>query len=180
MDFFVETERLRIRPLQKEDAGFILELLNTPGWLQYIGDRDVHTIAAATDYISAGPLNSYLKNGFGLYLVSLKNHPVPIGICGLIRRPHWTEIDLGFAFLPHYTGFGYALEAATVILKEEHGRQLLKRVIAITLEENSASIRLLEKLGFVFEKKIIYEPGGEELLQFAIHFQDGLLPKAGA
>ncbi len=163
-----ETDHLVITELKKEDAPFILALVNSPGWLQYIGDRNIHDIAAAENYISNGPMASYAAHGHGLHLVSLKETKVPIGICGLLKRDSLEYADIGFALLPAYTGKGYALEAGFASLL--HGMQVLhmKKILAITLPSNQPSINLLNKLGLVFEKKIQLPHTAEELLLFSV------------
>ncbi len=167
----LSAKRLQLRYLNSNDATFIMELLNSEGWLRYIGDRNIRTIEDAQGYIEHIHRTGYTPFGFGLYLVELKESHVPIGICGLIRRDHWEETDLGFALLPQFSGKGYACEAARVVLEEGYKKYHISRIIAIVLEENLSSLRLLEKLGFNFEKKIIYEKTGEELLQYSIAFQ---------
>ena len=81
MDIF-ETDRLVLSHLAADDASFIFELLNTPGWLQFIGDRGIKTMQDAEQYILSGPLKSYESNGFGLLAVRLKDSLEAIGICG--------------------------------------------------------------------------------------------------
>ena len=66
-----------------DDAPFIYELVNDPDWLRYIGDKNVHSMDDAKQYILDGPIASYAKHGFGLYLIRLKNERTRIGICGL-------------------------------------------------------------------------------------------------
>lgn len=164
----IQTDRLLLAHLTAEDAPFIFELLNTPEWLQYIGDRGIKTLEDASNYLLNGPLKSYSLNGFGLFLVKLKDSNTPIGICGLIRRPALEDVDIGFAFLSRYTGQGYAFEAANATLtyaQKEHG---LSRVVAITTADNVHSIRLLEKTGMHFEKKVRMEEDADELLLYAI------------
>jgi RimJ/RimL family protein N-acetyltransferase len=102
-----ETDRLNLSELTQEDAAFMLELLNSPGWLKYIGDRGVRSLEDAANYILGRIVPSYRKNNFGFYLVKLKDGNVPIGICGLVKREGLEHIDIGFAFLPGYEGMGY-------------------------------------------------------------------------
>jgi RimJ/RimL family protein N-acetyltransferase len=145
------TERLILRRLSPDDAQFILELLNQPSFLRYIGDKGVRNTDDALNYIQTGPVASYERFGFGLYLVELKDKAVPIGICGLLKRDSLPDVDVGFAFLPDYWSRGYAFEAAAAVMrygKEEFG---LQRIVAITSLENDASIKLLEKLGMKFQ-----------------------------
>ncbi|GHO71834.1 alanine acetyltransferase [Ktedonobacter sp. SOSP1-52] len=166
----LETERLIQRRFSLEDAPFILELLNDPGWVQFIGDFGVRTLDDARSYIETRPLAMYNRVGFGLYLVALKEGNVPIGMCGLIKRDTLEDVDIGFAFLPTFRGKGYAYEAASAML--EYGKQefALKRIVAITTPDNVSSARLLEKLGLRFERMIIFPPENEELKLFAVEF----------
>ena len=155
-----ETERLILRQLQKDDAAFILELLNEPSFLQNIGDKGVRTIDDACQYILNGPVASYERFGFGLYLVALKETRLPIGICGLVKRDGLEDMDIGYALLPQFWSKGYAFEAASAVLT--FGRQTLglKRIVAITTPDNHSSIRVLHKLGLKFEK-MVKLPGAE-------------------
>ena len=163
----LETERLVLAHLTAEDAPFIFELLNTPAWLQFIGDRGIKTPEDASRYIMRGPVNSYQKNGFGLYLVRLKDTRHPAGLCGLIKRESLDDVDIGFAFLPAYNGKGYAFEAAAATLHYGFSTLGLKRIVAITNEDNSRSIHLLEKLGLRFERKVLHDGEAKELMLFA-------------
>lgn len=150
----LKTDRLILRWLEPGDAAFILELLNQPSFLHFIGDRGVGTIEEARQYIAQGPGRSYAEHGFGLYLVELKDDRTPIGICGLLRRETLEDVDLGFAFLPAYWGRGYAFESTKAVLAHGEADFDLKRIVAITASDNDASIRLLEKLGMSFETMI--------------------------
>ncbi|MEO6442475.1 MAG: GNAT family N-acetyltransferase [Chitinophagales bacterium] len=152
--------------LSDADAPFIFELLNTPEWIQFIGDRGIKTLDDAKLYIQNGPVKSYSRFGFGLLLVKLKSDQTSVGICGLIKRDSLEDVDIGFAFLARYTGKGYAFEAATSTLNYARTTLKLQRVVAITNEDNVQSIRLLEKTGLRFENKIKFESETEPLLLF--------------
>jgi RimJ/RimL family protein N-acetyltransferase len=159
----IETDRLEIRELSTTDATFIIELLNSPGWLRYIGDRNVQTTEDACNYIINGPQASYAKNNFGLWLVQLKGSQTPIGICGLIKRDTLPMPDLGFAFLPQFEGMGYALEAANAVMEYAIHKLIMPKVAAITTPDNDRSIKLLHTLGFD-NKGLITFPGETEEL----------------
>lgn len=160
----LDTERLTLRELDGGDAGFILELLNEPGWLRYIGDRGIRTLDAARDYLDNGPLKMYREHGFGLWAVEHRHDREPLGLCGLIKRPALEHVDIGFAFLARHGGRGYALESATAVMA--HARQVLglARVVAITSVDNQRSIRLLERIGLRFERMITL-PGDDEAIR---------------
>lgn len=162
----IETERLWLRQFKLSDAGFIVELLNSPGWLEFIGDRNVKTEEDARTYLLNGTIKSYETNGFGLFLVLLKDSDTPIGACGLLKRDFLDEPDLGFAFLPDYYGKGYGFESSGAILKYAQDKLNLTRVLAFTVPDNVASVKLLEKLGFRFDKKFNMPVTDEELFLF--------------
>jgi RimJ/RimL family protein N-acetyltransferase len=149
--YVLETVRLILRRLSAGDAAFILELVNDPGWLRFIGDRGVRTLDDARQYILSGPVDMYERLGFGLYAVELKDGGAAIGMCGLIKRDTLPDIDLGFAFLPRFVGQGYASEAAAGVLAYARRALGLSRVLAITSPDNDRSIRLLERIGFRFQ-----------------------------
>ena len=162
----LETERLALRKLSRDDAEFILELLNEPSFIRNIGDKGVRTRDDAVQYIQNGPVASYQRFGFGLYLVPLKGSGVPIGICGLLKRETLQDIDVGFAFLPRFWSKGYAVESAAAVM--DHGRNVLGigRIVAITAPENYGSIKVLEKIGLRFEGVIRLSEGEREIKFF--------------
>jgi RimJ/RimL family protein N-acetyltransferase len=164
----LETLRLRIRELAPADAAFILTLLNDPDFLRNVGDRHVRTLEDARRYIEAGPMASYARHGFGLCRVELRASGEAIGICGVLKRDELPGPDIGFAFLPAHRSKGYALESATAVLS--HAREVLRmpRLLAIVNPDNAASIRLLEKLGFGFERMIQLNGRATELKLFAL------------
>ena len=162
----LETDRLILRWLSTDDAEFILELLNEPSFLQYIGDKGVRTLEDARNYILNGPVEMYHRLGFGLYLTELKGSGVPLGMCGLIKRDGLEDVDIGFAFLPRFWAKGYAYESAAAVLA--YGKDVLglKRIVAITSPDNQASGRLLEKLGLRFERMTRLSENAEEVRLF--------------
>ena len=163
----LETVRLRLRRLTHDDAEFILRLLNEPSFIQNIGDRGVRTPDDARSYITNGPVASYEKHGFGLWLVEAKDSGAAVGICGLLKRDALEDVDLGYALLPEHWSKGYALEAASAVMAYAAGGLGLRRVVAITDVFNQSSVRLLEKLGFRHERMVRLSDGSPELKLFA-------------
>jgi len=150
----LETERLILREFNLEDAPFVLNLVNMPSWLAFIGDKNVHSIEDAKQYLTNGALKSYAENGYGLSAIILKDSKLPIGMCGLVKRDSLEDIDIGFALLSEYAGQGYAYEIASATLR--HAKKVLgiKKIIAITNANNTSSIKLISKLGLQFEKTV--------------------------
>lgn len=142
------TPRLGLRRLQLDDADFVCELVNGEAFLRFIGDRQVRSAGDARAFLQRSPWTRYAPPGLGMHLVSLRETGIPVGLCGLLQREYLPAPDLGFAFLPAHTGQGYAREAAGAILA--WGPPLLHadRILAITDPANTASIRLLQRLGF--------------------------------
>lgn len=163
----LETERLILRRFTVGDDAFILELLTDPAWLRFIGDKGVKTLSDARDYLLKGPVDMYERLGFGAYLTERKSDGVPMGLCGLIKRDALDDVDLGFAFLPPFRAMGYAYEAASAVMAYGKKAFGLTRIVAITSPENVVSARLLEKLGFVYEKMVSLGEGGPEVRLFA-------------
>ena len=131
------------------------------------GDRGVRNLDDARKYLQNGPLDSYTRNGFGLYLTQLKGGDLPIGMCGLIKRAALEDVDIGYAFLPKFWSKGYAVESALAVKEQARGLGL-KRLVAIVDPANQGSIRVLEKLGLVFEKWIKLSADDIDLRLFAI------------
>lgn len=167
MNSVVETERVILRKFTRADAKFIVTLVNTPGWLQFIGDRNIKTEAHAIAYLENGPLKSYEVPGFGLSMVELKQDNIPIGMCGLLKREHLDHPDIGFAFLPEYSGKGYALEIVKATLMFAKKQLNIHQVLAIVMPSNTQSIKLLEKAGMKFMKTFQYSESAEELMLFS-------------
>lgn len=144
----LRTERLTLIPPTEADADFVLELLNDPGWLQNIGDRGVRTLDDARSYIVE-------RFGKSLWLVVRDAAGERLGMCGIVEgREGLDSPDLGYAFLARHSGKGYATEAARVVLA--HAREVLglTKIAAITTPTNTASQRVLEKVGFKFQQMI--------------------------
>lgn len=150
----LSTERLILRHLRAQDAPFLVELLNEPAFLRFIGDRQVRNPAQARAYLADGPLAMYERRGFGLFRVELRHGRLPIGICGLVQRDWLADIDLGYALLERYWGRGYAHEAAAATLAYARDHLGLRRIVALVQPDNGASIHLLEKLGMKHERTV--------------------------
>jgi RimJ/RimL family protein N-acetyltransferase len=166
----LETDRLLLRWLTVDDAEFIMGLLNEPSWIRFIGDRGVRTLDDARAYIENGPVDMYHRLGFGLYMVERKEDGAPLGMCGLIKRKGLDDVDIGFAYRPAYWSKGYAFEAAAAVLQYAKNTLGLRRIVAITDPENASSRKLLEKLGFKFEKMIALAEGQSEIMLFGAEF----------
>lgn len=166
----IETERLILREFTEEDAPFIYELLNSPGWLKYIGTRGIADLEAARKYIADMMMPSYEKNGFGLYMMARKEDGALMGMCGLIDRDSLEDVDIGFAILPEYEGKGYTREASEATMEYARNPLGLKKIVGITVPYNTGSIKVMEKIGMKFEKMIRVPNDPEELMLYVKEF----------
>jgi len=208
----LETERLILREIVETDDEFILDLLNQPSFIKYIGDRNVRNLEESREFIESRFTKGYAENGFGLYLVELKNEfctladarvsasedefrtladawvsafddervsqseiqnpkskirNQAIGICGFVKRDTLPDADIGFAFLPQFEKRGFAFESADAMMKYGREKLNLRKVLAITTQNNESSIKLLEKLGFKLERLIKMPHDDQELNLFS-------------
>jgi len=163
----LQTKRLTLSRLTYDDTDFIFELVNEPTFKRYIGDKGVRTLDDAREYLREGPIGSYARHGFGLFLVRRTDSGENTGICGLVKRAEFDDPDLGFAFLERHWSNGFALESSLAVL--DYGKETLglQRVIAMADQDNRSSLHLLEKLGFKYERMVGMAGDSEEVCQYA-------------
>ena len=165
------TERLHVRRVDADshtDAMFFLELLNQRSFIDNIADRGVRTLEDARRHMIEGPCASYARHGFGLFAVELRDDGTLIGLCGLLQRDYFEHPDIGYALLDRYASKGYAREVAAATLAWGWNSLKLERIVASTALENRESIRLLEKLGFRFERVLRIPGYADDSRYFAI------------
>ena len=150
----LKTQRLILSKISEDDADFFYKLVNDPDWLRYIGDKHIHDLKDARNYIKNVSMVSYEQYGFGPYLVKLREDQTRIGISGLFQRDYLDHPDVGFAFLPAYRNRGYATESAAAVLNYGYDSLNLTIILAITSRDNDSSARVLEKIGLQFQKII--------------------------
>ena len=150
----LETQRLILRQLSVDDAEFIFEIVNEPAFISNIGDKRVRNMADARQYILNGPIDSYQRFGFGLYLVELKESRLPVGMCGLLKRDALDDVDIGYAFLEKFWSKGYAFESTAAVMDYARNTIGLHRIVALISPGNEKSIRVVTKQGFHLEKVI--------------------------
>lgn len=158
-DIVLCTARLRLRRFTADDAAFVVALVNSPGWLRYIGDRHVHTEAEGRDWLKLRIINHYAARGYGFWAIEPLQGGPCIGLCGLILRDGLDAPDLGYALLPEHEGRGYAREAAAACLQHGHQGLNMPRILAITDPQNTRSAQLLLDLG-MRETGTVRLPGG--------------------
>ena len=159
------TERLSLIPLNVDDASFIFQLVNTKGWIRFIGDRNILNVGLSRIYVQQLLDNANIN----YWVVHLKKEKIPIGVVTIIKKDYLPFHDIGFAFLEKYQGKGYAFEAAERIINYGLNEVKMENIAAVTNLENIRSIQLLEKLGLHFHD--IIKNNGENLYLYFFHFQ---------
>ncbi len=158
------SDRLSYRRLAFNDADFLIELLNSKGWLDNIGDRGVRTVVQAEAYLRDRIYPTCDKPWSGPYLMQIKETGEPIGTIGIYARPGLDIPDLGFALLPPHFRKGYATEAANWAI-ELAKKYKVPGLSAIALPTNVASVNLLQNLGFE-PKRMVTLPNDDAELQY--------------
>ena len=148
----IETERLILKALEKDDAERLFLLDKNAEVMRYVGVEPISDIAETRKNIEIIQ-NQYRENGIGRFAVIEKECGKLIGWSGLklITEPINNRTgfyDLGYRFLPEFWGKGYATESATAWLNFGFGKMGLDEIFAHAHSENSSSIHTLEKLGF--------------------------------
>ena len=167
-EIILKTPRLILCTLSLEDAPFILEILNEPAFLQFIGDRGVRNLEDAKNYLLKGPITSYELNGFGLWRVQLATTGESIGMCGLIKREGLPDVDLGYAYLARFWSQGYATESAMGVRDFARQKLGMRKLLGITDQANFGSIRVLEKIGMRLQSRVTLQGEEKELNLFGM------------
>lgn len=164
----LETNRLWLKPVTTSKAAFVIEMYNSPKFIQFIGDRNIRTLEDAEKYITDKFLPQWEKLGYGNFVIERKEDGKTIGAVGIFQREGLDVGDIGFSFLPEFEGKGYGFEAASKLLKKAFTDFGLTKVSAITTEENIMSQKLILKLGLKYVKKIRLPEEKVDLLYFEI------------
>lgn len=162
MKTLIETERLLLREITLNDKVEMYKLHSNPDVQKYTGDSLIASLEEMEQAIESR-VKDYKTFGYGRWATFLKSNKQFIGWSGLLYLPEFDEIDLGYRFSPTFWGKGYATEASRAILSYGFDNLKLKRIIAIAMKENKASIRVMEKVGMEFDKYAPYEPNGKDV-----------------
>ena len=147
-----------------ETNRLIIEYFNTSDisdWAKIESDADVRrfvdgkvlSFEEATKYVKMN-IRQYQTHGYGRYAVRLKEKRNLIGMCGFLKENY--GIDFGYRYSRISWGKGLGFEAAKSVLNYGFSELGLEKVVGLTAEENYGSIRILEKLGFKFQEKFLF------------------------
>jgi len=168
METLIETERLILRKVIPDDAEDIFLLHSDPEVQKYTGEAAVRTIAEVKEGMKTHNFKDYETYGFGRLAAVLKQTDQFIGWAGLKYLPQFDQVDLGYRLKQEFWGKGYATEASLAIIEYGFNTLELERIIAISMPENIASIRVMEKIGMKYYKHAPYEEGEDDALWYEI------------
>lgn len=170
MKTLIETDRLLLKNISLDDTKEMFRLHSDPDVQKYTGEPIVESLQEMERMIQLR-IKNYDKIGYGRWATFIKKDMKFIGWAGLAYLPEFDEVDLGYRFLPEYWGLGFATEASNAILNYAFNKLHLKKVMAIAMKENTASIRVMQKLGMVFDKYAPYEPEGVDVAWYLCNRQ---------
>lgn len=154
----IETQRLVIRDLEKEDAGQLAAIWADPAVTAHLGGpRDYETVRKSLEEDAAAPQPPEMD----LWPVVDKTGGQVIGHCGLLEKEvdGRGEVEVVYVFDQAVWGRGFASEAAAGVVAYAQGTLGLKRLIALIEPENEASERVALKLGMHLEKEVVRSGG---------------------
>ena len=147
------TDRLNIRPFQMEDAEALHAFWSNMDVRRYLWDGMILPMETVRGIIRQS-MADFEAHGFGFFSLDLKVTETKIvGFCGFRRFEDGEQIELLFGLLPDYWGEGFVTEAAREVLRHGFEEAGITRVIAATDTPNQRSVRLLMRLGMLFQER---------------------------
>jgi ribosomal-protein-alanine N-acetyltransferase len=173
MSDLLETPRLSLRPLGKDDQEALHRLCTQAEVCRYLFDER-NPSRTETDAIVGDSQASFASRGFGLWGLRSRSAPDLIGFCGLAFLERLGAVEILYALSADRCGAGLATEAARAVLRFGFERAALDRIVGEVDAPNQASARVLERLGMRCEAKV--EHDGKPLVQYAISRDEFLRP----
>ena len=157
--YLIETARLRLRQVSIGDLNALYRIWTEPAVRRFFWDGEVISKERAEAALREGS-EDFAKHGFGLWVAEEGGYL--IGFCGLRRLDYAPGVEILYGFAPSHWNRGFATEIAAAMLRYGFEEVGLDRILGITDKENTASRRVLEKLGMTFEEQVLRE-GREEV-----------------
>ena len=165
MALILETERLLIRELTRDDLPWLIENRSDPEVNKYLGGTRLQNPEALTKRLEFY-LDCYEKFGFGSCVMIWKETGEPIGTSGLQPLGDTGEIEVGYNLAKKFWRQGIGFECARAWLEHGFTKCGLERIVAVAVPENAGSIRIMEKCGMTYEKT--EEHYGEQCVFYAV------------
>lgn len=144
----IATERLLLRPFTLDDTPALFAMASDPDIIRYVGNTPVTSMEDALQHMQDGPLRDYEEHGYGRFACVWTTTGEVIGFSGVKFVPELNETELGYRFFKPYWGLGLATEAGWASIKFAREHLQLQRLVGVVHPDNSASTKVLQKLGF--------------------------------
>jgi ribosomal-protein-alanine N-acetyltransferase len=150
-----ETENLILRELDTSDAEDLFRIYSNPETIRFLG-KGPDSLEDERQSIQRHIDSHYRVHGFGLWGAILKNQDRLIGRCGILRQEvdGRTRPEISYLIDRDYCGRGLATEAAKGVLDIAPRKYGIDNMIAVIAAGNGRSMRVAEKCGFQFEKRL--------------------------
>lgn len=150
------TDRLLLRSFQAVDQQAVFALRSDPTVAKYLDRPLMQQEAAALEYIKK-MIKGVQNNQWIIWAISTKNGPMIGSVCLWNIVAEEAQADIGYELLPHFQGRGFMQEAVTAVLNYGFQEMRLQKICAVFDKRNQASLKLLEKHGFVQDQTYINE-----------------------
>jgi RimJ/RimL family protein N-acetyltransferase len=147
----IETTRLRLRHCTLEDLDTLSVIRSDPNVMQYIGKGKPQSRKQVKEVI-LDISSHWQEHGFGRWGIVHKEDRRLIGLCGLSYLENRPDVEVGYTLAKAYWGQGFASEVAAASLRYGFEEVKLDRIVALAYPENTASRRVMDKLGMHFVK----------------------------
>ena len=164
------TERLLLRPIESSDLAALQEFWNNPEVRRYLWADQIMSRETVSEIIAASQ-RCFEQLGSGFFAIEVATNPgVLVGFCGHRQFEDGTQTEVLFGILPEFWGEGYVTEAAHAVLRHGFETCGIDHVIAATETPNQRSVRVLQRLGMVFEER--REHHGLDTVFYTLHKTD--------
>ena len=160
----LETARLNLRWFTADDVQAMFDMSSDPEVIKYAESTPTRTLQEAKERLEQGPLSDYRKYGYGRFAVELKETARVIGFCGIKYLPEIDLPEVGYRYFKEYWGQGIGTEAARVCVDFARDDLKIKKLVALIVPENIASIRVARNLGM--KKGPLIQFDGIDALQY--------------
>jgi RimJ/RimL family protein N-acetyltransferase len=149
----IETGRLRLRAFTVDDVDGLQLIFGDAEAMRYITAGETITREESAARLGR-TIEGWRQRGFGFLAVTSKDSAEFVGYCGFMLLDKTPEVEIAYAFNASQWGRGFATEAARACLRWGFEELKLERVVAVVNPQNTASQRVLEKLGMTYVKRV--------------------------
>jgi [ribosomal protein S5]-alanine N-acetyltransferase len=161
----LHSKRLVLAPLTIADGPVLHAMWTSPGGRRFLWDDEIIPMAQTAELVQTSQ-QYFAQHGVGLWLARERVTRFPVGYAGFwyFRTP--PELELLYGIDEAYWGRGYATEAARALMQYGFEQLGLEQIVASTDAPNKASVRVMEKSGMCFDRRVVIS--GRETIFYRI------------